>query len=192
MTFNLGIPSNWIKLLSNKLVVQYIKGDSSKKEYKYVPIPPIYITPNSNTLLIGVQSNSAKKHWYLGARISQYLYVSPSTSPNFIQGVETSDQKRVRLNNLTLVNFKDYGIYPYILAIEIPYWLEDAYVEAWEYNQVVNDPTQQLNIQEIKQRLDRIEHKIDDLLINPQQSSPPTNFSTGFDNPNSSSFPGII
>ena len=151
------------KQLSWNLILKgnYQANPLQSNPKKFTPIPSITTSASSNILLIGIQSNSAEKHWYLGARISQYLYISPSTSSNFVQGVETSDQKRVKLNNLTLISFKDYGIYPYVLAIEIPYWLKDIYVEIWEYNQIVTDLTQQFNIQEIEQKLDRIEYKID-------------------------------
>lgn len=159
---NLANQKNWRLILGERRTVTYKNGTSpTDDKYRYEPIDPIYVSPNSNILLVGSQSNSAEKHWYLGARVSQYLYVSPSASANFIRGIEAQEQKRIRLNNLTLVNFKDYGIYPYILAIEVPYWLEDAYVEVWEYNQVVTESIQQFNIQEIKQKLDRIEYKID-------------------------------
>lgn len=191
MNLDLSLLSNWTKILEERYVVRYVKGDSSKRNYKYIKIPAIYSIVNSNVLLVGIQSNSAKKHWYLGAKISQYLYVSPSTSPNFVRGVEAQEQKRARLNNLTLVNFKDYGIYPYVLAIEIPYWLEDAYVEVWEYSQVVSN-TQQFNFQEIEQKLDRIEYKIDNLSIKPEQIEPSINSSTSFNNPDSSASLGII
>lgn len=184
---------NWRLVLSERRTVTYKNGTSpANDKYQYTPIDLIFVSLNSNVLLVGSQSNSAKKHWYLGARISQYLYVSPSAGSNFIQGVEAQEQKRIRLGNLTLVNFKDYGVYPYVLAIEIPYWLEDAYVEVWEYNQIVTDLNQEFDLQGIEQRLDRIEHKIDDLLINPQQNEPSVNFSTGFNNPDSSGSLGII
>lgn len=190
--WNVANQSNWRLVLQERRTVIYKNGTSpANDEYKYTPIPLIYATLNSNVLLIGVQSNSAKKHWYLGARLSQYLYVSPSTSPNFIRGVETSDQKRIRLNNLTLVNFKDYGIYPYVLAIEIPYWLEDVYIEVWEYNQVISDSVQLVNAEGIFQRLGQIESKIDNLLNSSQQEIT-TNVSAGFDNPDSSSSLGIL
>lgn len=159
---NLANRENWRLILGERRTVIYKNGTSpTNDKYRYEAIDPIYVLPNSNILLVGSQSNSAKKYWYLGARISQYFYVSPSSNANFIQGVEAQEQRRIRLNNLTLVSFKDYGIYPYVLAIEVPYWLEDAYVEVWEYNQIVSDLNQQFNIQEIEQRLDRIEYKID-------------------------------
>lgn len=125
---------NWELILSERRVVVYKNGTSPVNDnYKYTPISPIYASPNSHILLIGTQSNSALSHWFLGARVSQYLYVSPSTTPNLISGVQTSDIKRVGLNRLTLVKFEDYGVLPYILQLEIPYWLEDIYVEVWEY-----------------------------------------------------------
>lgn len=153
---------DWRLILGERRTVVYKNGTSpTNDKYKYEAIEPIYASPSSNILLVGSQSNSAEKHWYLGARISQYLYISPSSSTNFVQGIEAQEQKRIRLGNLTLVSFKDYGIYPYVLAVEIPYWLEDVYIEIWEYKQVVSDLVQLINIEGLYQRLERIEYKID-------------------------------
>lgn len=190
---NLVNRENWRLILGERRTVIYKNGTSpTNDKYRYEAIDPIYVLPNSNILLVGSQSNSAKKYWYLGARISQYLYVSPSSNANFIRGVEAQEQRRIRLNNLTLVSFKDYGIYPYVLAIEIPYWLEDAYVEVWEYNQVISDSVQLVNIEGLYQRLERIEDKINHLSINPQQTQSSINFSTGFNDSDSSGSLGII
>ena len=78
-----------------------------------------------------------------------------------MSGVQTSDIKRVGLNRLTLVKFEDYGIYPYVLELQIPYWLEDIYVEVWEYQGQIDDVAQQHDINEILARLERIEQNID-------------------------------
>lgn len=156
--WDLATKENWELLLSERRIAQRIPNSDPTYEYKYNAIPPIYITPNSRILLIGTQSNSAKSHWFLGARVSQYLYVSPSMNSNLISGVQTSDIKRVGLNRLTLVKFEDYGVYPYTLQLEIPYWLEDIYVEVWEYQGVYADENQQH--EELIARLDSIEEML--------------------------------
>ena len=133
MTLDLEQKSNWNKVFGERLIVQYTKEDPSKDKYRYIPLAPIYLTLNSNILLVGAQSDSAKSYYYLGAKVTQYLYVSPSSNSQFTQGVKIIDEKRIKLNNLNLVTFQDYNIYPYLLVVEVPYWLEDAYVEVWEY-----------------------------------------------------------
>lgn len=154
--WDLATKENWELILSDRRIANRLPTpDPAKYKYLYDPIAPIYTTPSSRVLLIGTQSNSAKSYWFLGARVSQYLYVSPSMNSNLISGVQTSDIKRVGLNRLTLVKFEDYGVYPYTLQIEIPYWLEDIYVEVWEYQGIYADENQQY--EELIARLDSIE-----------------------------------
>lgn len=158
--WDLATKENWELILSDRRSVVYRDNTlPTNDEYIYTPISPIYAAPYSHVLLIGTQSNSAKEHWFLGARASQYLYVSPSTTLAFISGVQASDTKKIGLNRLTLVRFENYGVSPYTLQLEIPYWLEDIYVEVWEYQGYLVDEDQRY--EEIINRLGDIEAKID-------------------------------
>ncbi len=142
--WDLSTRENWELILSERRVAQRIPNSSSAQyEYKYIPISPIYTNPNSHTLLVGTYSETALPYWFLGARASQYLYVSPSDDYRFISGVQASDIKRVGLNRLTLIKFEDYGVLPYVLQLEIPYWLEDIYVEVWEYQDIITSEVEQ-------------------------------------------------
>lgn len=148
---------NWELILSDRRTVKYLENKKSTDlKYKYTPIDPIYTTTSSHTLLIGAVSNSALQHWFLGARASQYLYVSPSQSGNFTSGVQVEGIKPIGLNRLTLVEFKNFNVVPYVVQLEIPYWLEDIYIEVWEY-----DGYMEPGYQEVLDRLDSIETKID-------------------------------
>lgn len=157
--WDLATRENWKLLISEQRTVVYKNGTlPASNEYIYTPISPIYATPNSHILLIGTHSQKAEAHWFLGARASQYLYVSPSMNSNLISGVQTSEVKRIGLNRLTLVQFPNYGILPYILQLEIPYWLEDIYVEVWEYQGIYADENQQH--EDLIARLDAIEEML--------------------------------
>jgi hypothetical protein len=140
---------------------------SSADEVEYKPIPPIYTSVNSNLLLIGLQSNSARPYWFLGASVSQYLYVSPSENPYFPSGVQVSEQKKLGLNRMTLVNFLDHNITPYLLVTEIPYWLQDIYLEIWEHSDGSNDSVEDAlkalgaRLDNVEAALTRIEYKLD-------------------------------
>ena len=166
MLWDLATKQNWELLVSESRTVVYKDGTlPSQDNYKYTPISPIYANPNSHTLLIGTYSGSAREHWFLGARASQYLYVSPSTNSNLISGVQTSEIKRIGLNRLTFVQFPNYNILPYILQLEIPYWLEDIYVEVWEYQGAYYSNDEQyentiLRLESIEEKIDRIEQTI--------------------------------
>lgn len=159
--WDLATKGNWELILSQQQIVAK-KNQVSKDKYEYTPISPIYATPESHILLIGTHSQSALPHWFLGARASQYLYVSPSMNSNLISGVQTSDIKRIGLNRLTLVKFDNYDIVPYVLQLEIPYWLEDIYVEVWEYQGSYYGEDEQY--ENIIVRLESIEEKLDSKL----------------------------
>jgi hypothetical protein len=155
--WDLATRDNWNLLLQDRRFAEIVKDPNLKpNQIKYKPINPLYANPTSNTLLIGAVSETAKKYWYLGARASKYLYVSPSTTSGFIRGVQVSDVKQIALGRMNLVEFKDYDVTPYTLQLDIPYWLEDIYIEVWEYDGYIEP-----GYQEVLDRLDSIETKID-------------------------------
>ncbi len=155
--WDLATRENWELLLQDRRIAQRVSDPNlAPYLYKYKPINPIYATPNSTTLLIGAYSDSARPTWFLGATASQYLYVSPSFDSQLIGGVQSSDSKKIGLRRLTLVKFDDYDISPYTLQLDIPYWLEDIYIEVWEYTGYIEP-----GYQEVLDRLDSIEMKID-------------------------------
>lgn len=152
--WDLTTRGNWEKLVGETHFVVY-KNNTTPNDanYDYTPIAPIYATATTHTLLVGVISSRARKHWYLGARVSQYLYVSPSMSTGLILGVQAADIKKAGLGKLTLIEFKNYNVIPYVVEVAVPYWLEDAYVEVWQYNG--NVPTSEQP--DFTQLLDRLE-----------------------------------
>lgn len=154
---------NWrLNMFASRQVTRVETPSDPRYEYHYDQIAPIYAQVSSNILMIGTASNSAKPYWFLGAFVSRFLYISPSTSGQFIAGVQAEETRKVGLSRLTLLEFKPYSLDSYLLAIEPPYWLEDIYVEVWEYvGQIIDDA----DILEIKQRLERIEFKVDNLNI---------------------------
>lgn len=157
---------NWQILLSESKRVTRRKPTRPNKLYEYDPISPFFSSANSRTVLIGCYSESAEPHYYLGAKVSQYLYVSPSSNANFISGVQVSKQEKARLGQFTLIRFEDYNIYPYLLNIEIPYWLEDIYIEAWQYLDPLSENTDELllnlqsEISEMRFQLDQLQNLI--------------------------------
>ncbi|KJH69400.1 hypothetical protein [Aliterella atlantica] len=153
-SWDLTTRENWELLTSERRSVVYKNNTTpSDLNYKYTPIPPIYVTATTHTLLVGIVSNSARVHWFLGARVSQYLYVSPSSAMGLISGVQAADSKRAGLSRLTLIEFKNYNVIPYVVEVAVPYWLEDVYVEVWQYNgQVLTG--EQPNLSELLDRLE--------------------------------------
>lgn len=183
--WDLAIRGNWELTFTERRIATQ-KTTPTAGRYFHNPIPPIYTSPNSRVLLVGTSSQYAKPNWFLGARVSQFLYVSPSPTPDLISGVQTSRTERAGLNRLTLIKFEDYGVYPYVLELKIPFWLEDIYVEIWEYKGTIDDPTYQYDIEEILRKLESIEAQLGDTFTTSGNSS------TQFDDPDNSASTGII
>lgn len=119
---------NWNLVLSVDEEIEYVNDSGTD----YIPITPKYLYTEAHTFLVGARSNKAKPWWFLAATLTQWLDGSPSNNPDFAQKVQVQELKRVGLNRLTLVEFKNYAS-PYTLVIEIPYWLEHIYLEVWVY-----------------------------------------------------------
>lgn len=127
----------------------------------FIPIPTITVGVDSYTLLIGAASSKAMIHWWLAARVSLRLLFSPSSTSEFLAAVAVSATKRIGLNRLTLVQFPNFELIPYILEIRIPPWHEEMMLEIWKYS---GDPLPTVAGRlETLQAIDlpRIESKID-------------------------------
>lgn len=192
--WDLANVENWQLLLSEKRLATAKTQPISGKNF-FNPIPPVYANPNSNILLVGVQSEYAKPTWFLGARIAQFLYVSPSSYYNYTSGVQISNIRKIGLNRLTLIKFDDFDINEYVLEVAIPYWIQDIYVEVWQYLGDVRDSDEEWvslveRLNSIESKLDSVEAKVNAQLSGGFGTQP--NISTGFDNPDSSSNLGIL
>lgn len=125
--------NDWENVFAADRVVEY-NVDSQNQPLSYTPIENMFVALDKHVLLIGISSEiNVKPWWFLGGRASQYLYLSPSSTPNLSLGVQACEQKRLKINSMTLVQFQNFGIAPYVLLIEIPYWLEQVHVEVWKY-----------------------------------------------------------
>lgn len=155
--WDLATLGNWGLILQDKrIAIPVVNPDLPPNKRQFEAIPPLYANPISNTLLIGTFSETAKPYWFLGATATQYLYVSPSSYGNFVGGVQTSVGTKIGLNKLTLLEFKEYNVHPYVLELAIPYWIEDIYVEVWQFGGY--DPP---NYQDVLDKLNLMDEKID-------------------------------
>lgn len=127
----------------------------------YIPIPPKLIQVDRYTLAIGTSSTKAKSNWHVGAFVVPRLPFSVSSTSAFVGLVRSDKSQAVFLNQLTLVQFKDFGFNPYALEISIPVWIRELSIEIWKY-QGDDDarPLQEL-VADIKTDLERIELKLD-------------------------------
>ncbi len=135
MSLDLTLVQNgdWENVFVANKVVQY-NTNSENQRLGFIPISNMFVALDKYVLLIGISSiKNVKPWWFLGGRASQFLYLSPSSTPELSLGVQACEQKRLRINSMNLVQFQNFGFVPYVLLIEIPYWLEDVHVEVWKY-----------------------------------------------------------
>lgn len=143
MSLDLSLASNsdWEKIFEANDKPNLVLTGVETLNY-YAPPPPKFVALDKHVLLIGISAVYSKPTWFLGGRASQYLYISPSSTPTIAQGVQACETKRLRLNAMTLVQFQNFGKTPYVLLIEIPRWFRDVHVEVWKYLGFEdNDPT---------------------------------------------------
>lgn len=123
-----GSSPNWHLVIRST----YLVTVTSEDPYEYTPIPVIAQSVTSRRLILGLHSETARQNWYLGAWVAQRLPLSPGGTSEFASSVQSSSQ-RAALNRLNLIEFPDFGIYPYVVTIKIPYWIEDMYLELWRH-----------------------------------------------------------
>ena len=69
------------------------------------------------------------------------LLTTPSVTTEFTATVEdVSSSVLCTLGRLSLIRFPNLNLYPYLLIFTTPYWLEDIYVEVWQYSGPTPDP----------------------------------------------------
>jgi hypothetical protein len=69
------------------------------------------------------------------------LLTTPSVTTEFTAAVEDVETSvRCKLGRLNLIRFPDLNLYPYLLIFSTPYWLEDIYLEIWQYSGSTPDP----------------------------------------------------
>lgn len=100
----------------------------------FFPIPPISISVDRYTLTIGAKSTKAKSNWRLGAFVAPRLLFLPSSTSDFVAAVQSERAQPVFLNRLTLIQFTDFGITPYLLEINVPHWHQELSLEIWKYS----------------------------------------------------------
>lgn len=152
---------NWDLALRKTYQSRIPVAEGELQPYRPPPIPPITITVDSYILAIGAKSSTAKPSWYLAASVAPRLLFSPSSTSEFIAAVQSEQPQKVFLERLTLIQFIDFGIKPYLLEIRIPRWHQEMYLEVWKYSgeQVTTDVLNSLNL--ARQKLTVIEEKID-------------------------------
>lgn len=122
----------WNLLKREDYQILITKRDSTG--YEYTALADLLLVVRSPILMIGISSRVSKSSWKTGGWASAKLPIVPSTTTTFTAFVEAGNQ-RLLLHQLNLVRFPYLGISPYICQIQFPYWLEQAYIEVWQYGE---------------------------------------------------------
>lgn len=94
--------------------------------------PRNWLVENSNVLIIGVDSNSARSYWRTGGWAAQIIPFQPSSTSVYPAAVQ-AQRKWLRLKVLTLCVFPKISD-TWILEVSFPYWFNDVSVEIWRYD----------------------------------------------------------
>lgn len=132
----------------------------------FVPIPTISVLVDRYTLAIGAKSNQAKANWHLAGYACPRLLFSPSSTSDYIAAVQSERAQAILLNQLTLVQFRNFSNNSYLLTINVPRWLREVSLEIWKYQGSDNTQSITDSIAEIKIDVERIETKIDNYSTN--------------------------
>lgn len=148
---------NWDLVLRNSYIAQL----APETRRGFLPIPNKIIEADRYTLAIGVSSTKAKPTWRVGAFVAPRLLFSVSSTSEYTGLVRSNDSKPVFLNQLTLVQFQNFGLTPYALEVSFPYWISQLNIEVWKYQGDDDARPLQEQIADVRGDLDRIELKID-------------------------------
>lgn len=156
---DLGNNLNWDLVLRRTYVAQTTPDEPKG----FLPIPSITVLVDRHTFVIGASSTTAKPRWRLAAFANPRLLFSPSSTSEYAAIVQAERSQAVLLNRLTLVQFRDFGVNPYLLAFDVASWHQDLSLEVWKYQGADSDKLLPELIQDVKVDLGRIESKVDAL-----------------------------
>lgn len=153
---DLGAAENWrLRLKRSEYAPVGTEGSNAG-------IYPISLAVNTPVIAVGIISNMARAHWWLGAwcDFSAYTGAKQSTAFSPINRIET---KVVTLNELTILTFPNVQPTPYWLKFRFPKWIKDIQMEVWEYIGSISSDEPEVLIPQLETQLRRIEEKIDNL-----------------------------
>lgn len=100
---------------------------------RFFEFPAIFVQLNNHVAQFGFSNPTAKKSWRLGGTVFQVLEANPS-STSILPSNPIGYFQYCTCNKLNLIKFPDYGILPFFVQIQIPFWHKQMSVEVWEYS----------------------------------------------------------
>lgn len=157
-------PQNWNLLRRANYESPIIAGNPDAGSYSYLALRDVQTPATSPILMVGITSTKAKKHWKTGGWVSMWLPFLPGSTTEFTATVR-ADNQRCYLHQLNLIQFPKLRFTPYIANLSFPYWLEQAYIEIWQFGENPDGSYSfpPSNIEDVGEALQRIEMKVDNL-----------------------------
>jgi hypothetical protein len=131
-------PQNWNLVNKQSQFVRVLERNKAGRITLYHPLQDIQLLVNSPILLVGVRSEAVAPHWKCGGWASMWIPFLPSSTTEFTAAINTPNDRTIcYLNQLNLVKFPFLGLNQYILNLSFPYWLEDIYIEVWQFSMAI-------------------------------------------------------
>ena len=142
----------------------------------FFPIARQSFTVPSNRILVGTVSDTSRSSWWLGCRVSVNVDLGVFDSTTRFGMLGEVWRENVGLRQLRHIEWHDYGLPSYTIIIQVPFWLEHFYCEAWWYDGKSSSSYEEL-LKGISDRTIRIEQNLS--LI--RSSGSDSNTDSGFD-----------
>jgi hypothetical protein len=165
---------NWNLIKRENYQVLITKRGEGRRNYIYnalsdlnvVARSPIFMIGVSSTRMVGDPGEPVPITWKVGGWASAQLPILPGSTTEFTAFVEGDNRERVALllGKLNLVRLPYLGIYPFILNIAFPHWIEQIYIEVWQYGESPDGSYQPPNV-ELHKVLEAVENQSFDVEI---------------------------
>lgn len=122
----------------------------------FFPISRQQFTVPSNRILVGTVSDKSRSSWWLGCRVSVNVDLGVFDTTSRFGRLGEIWRENVGLRQLRHVEWDDYGIPEYTIIIQVPFWLEHFYCEAWWYDGIASSSYEEM-LKSIDAKTSRIE-----------------------------------
>jgi len=133
-----------------------ITAQSTADGKAFFPIARQSFTVPSNRILVGTVSDKAQASWWLGCRVSVNVDLGVFDSTSRFGKLGEVWRENVGLRQLRHIEWDDYGLPSYTIIVQVPFWLEHFYCEAYWYDGAATSSYEEL-LKGIDARTIRIE-----------------------------------
>lgn len=133
-----------------------ITAQSTQDGKAFFPISRQSFSVPTNRLLVGTVSDKSRASWWLGCRVSVNVNLGVFDSTSRFGQLGEIWRENVGLRSLRHIDWDDYGLPEYTIIIQVPFWLEHFYCEAWWYDGTASSSYEEL-LKGIDARTVRIE-----------------------------------